>query len=185
MPSYLRPHAPGGSFFITMVTHLRRPLFNDAMARQCLRESIELAQHADPFRLLDIVLLPDHVHLLFELHEHDADFSARVSRIKTGFTRRWLSQGGTDLPQSASRESHAYRGIWQKRFWEHTIRDDTDLARCRDYLYFNPVKHGLCRWPWSSFQRAVVAGKMPPEWCCVCHGAAVKPPVEIRGAEMD
>lgn len=109
--------------------------------RGVLHQAIAWSREREPFKLIDIVLLPDHLHLLICLPDEDHNSSLRVSRVKTAFTRRWLAAGGDELPQSESRDPHEYRGIWQKRFWEHTVRDEADLSRCREYIYFNPVKH--------------------------------------------
>lgn len=136
------------------------------------------------------MLLPDHLHLILRLPEDDADFSTRVGAIKATFTREWLATGGTELAGSASRERQRYRGVWQKRFWEHVIVGDADLARCEEYIWFNPVKHGLVRcphaWPWSTFRREVRAGRLRRDWRCVCDGRPPSPPpLDIPGAEMD
>ncbi|HEX8342382.1 MAG TPA: transposase [Tepidisphaeraceae bacterium] len=189
MPQYRRAEIEGGTFFLTLVTHRRTRLFLDERARGCLRESMRAVRSVEPFDLIDLVLLPDHLHLLIRLPDGDADFSARVSRLKTGFTRRWLADGGAEADQSASRDAQGYRGVWQKRFWEHAVRGDDDLVRCREYVYANPVKHGLCRcphdWPWSSFGRAVAAGDMPGDWRCVCDGRESPRLPDVPGAELD
>ncbi len=89
-------------------------------------------------------------------------------RIKEEFTEAWLDAGGGELPQSRSRKEHRYRGIWQRRYWEHTVRDEVDLKRCVDYIHWNPRKHRLAErvqdWPWSSFQRWVRAGEYEIDW---------------------
>jgi putative transposase len=189
MPRYRRANVEGGIYFLTLVTHQRAPLFLDSAARRCLREAIAQAREAEVFESIDMVLLPDHLHLLIRLPENDDAFSSRVSRIKTSFTRAWLSTGGTESAQSSSRDRQGYRGVWQKRFWEHLIRSPADLNRCREYIYCNAVKHGLCRcpheWEWSSLHRAVRAGDMPADWRCTCDGRRHDPPPEFPDAEMD
>ena len=89
-------------------------------------------------------------------------------RIKEEFTKRWLAAGGDELPQSASRVQHRQRGVWQKRYWEHTVRDETDLKRCVDYIHWNPRKHKLVPrvrdWDWSSFHRMVREGEYELDW---------------------
>lgn len=189
MPRYLRSDLQGGMFFLTIVTHHRRSLFLESLARECLHGSIDSVRRIEPFELIEITLLPDHLHLLIRLPESDSAFSSRVSRMKSTFTRSYLAAGGEVAAQSASRERQGYRGIWQKRFWEHTVRGKDDLARIEQYIWFNPVKHKLCRcphhWPWSSFHRAVSEGRMKADWCCVCEGQSFDPPADIPGAEMD
>jgi putative transposase len=97
------------------------------------------------------------------LPSNDADFTGRWRRIKSLFTRRAIAAGTT-----AARNEKGEYSLWQRRFWEHTIRDEEDLARHVDYIHFNPVKHGLvarvCDWPYSSFHRYVRRGLLPEDW---------------------
>jgi putative transposase len=143
-------------------------MLTDALARNCLHHAIEEVRHDWPFAINAIVLLPDHFHTVWSLPRGDSDYSLRIRRIKELFTRRYLEGGGMELPQSTSRAAQAYRGIWQKRFWEHTVRDDEDLKRCVDYVHWNPKKHGLVtsvnEWQWSSFHRYVEAGEYEQHW---------------------
>ena len=89
-------------------------------------------------------------------------------RIKEEFTKNWLDRGGFEQAQTESRQRGRYRGIWQKRYWEHTVRDEDDLKRCVDYLHWNPRKHNLSTrvrdWPWSSFHRFVNLGEYDEDW---------------------
>jgi putative transposase len=118
--------------------------------------------------LFAIVVLPDHLHTVWTLPAGDSDYSLRWAQIKEGFTRRFLKSGGAEATRSVSREAHRERGVWQRRFWEHTCRDEDDLKRCVDYLHWNPVKHGLVSrvqdYAWSSFQRFVRLGEYDLEW---------------------
>jgi putative transposase len=118
-------------------------------------------------------VLPDHIHAVWALPERDADFSSRWSLIKSGFSR-----GLVPLPRSASKVRKREKGIWQRRYWEHAIRDDADLERHIDYIHFNPVKHGhvarVVDWPHSSFHRDVDRGLLAADW-----GGDMK---EIQGA---
>jgi len=116
MPWYRRANHEGGIFFLTIVTHQRRPFLSDPAARECLHRAIDHASRAEPFDIIDLVLLPDHLHLLLRLPKDDSGFSSRVSRIKTGFTRAWIASGGSEADQSQSRDRQGYRGVWQKRF---------------------------------------------------------------------
>jgi putative transposase len=193
VPDYRRACQPGGTFFLTLVTHGRVRLFDDPAARRCLHESITLARRDRTFDLLAAVLLPEHLHLLITLPDGDADFSIRIAAIKGRFSRRWLAANGAEAPQSASRTRQQYRGLWQKRFWEHTVRDDADLTRCCDYIHFNPVKHrhATCphAWSWTTFHRFVRERRYDADWCCACNGRTpadqFKPPADVPGAEMD
>lgn len=190
MPNYRRAYHLGGTFFLTLVTHQRASLFSCSRARQCLRDSIVLTRKDRNLKLIASVLLPDHLHLIIELSSEDADFSSCVGAIKGRFSRRWLTMGGEELDQSDSRKRQGYRGVWQKRFWEHQIRDGQDLIRCCDYIHYNPVKHGLVScphaWEWSTFHRLVREGRYSTDWCCSCN-APQRPclPMDVPGAEMD
>lgn len=168
MPDYRRNFVPGGTYFFTCVTHCRRPILATDLGRKCLREAILDVKTNHPFEIVAIVLLPDHWHTIWALPPDDARYPLRWTRIKEEFTRRWLASGGNELEQSPSRQKHRHRGIWQKRYWEHTIRDEDDLKRCADYCHWNPRKHGLvprvCDWEWSSFYRFVNAGEYELDW---------------------
>jgi putative transposase len=172
MPNYARAFKPGGTFFLTLVTEKRAPIFADAIARPLLHAALNNCRRFHPFILDAIVLLPDHLHMLITLPNGDSDFSIRVTNIKSAFTRTYLAAGGKEQFRSASRLRQRNRGIWQKRFWEHTIRAADDLRRHFDYIHYNPVKHGYARCPhaWfdSSFQRFVVEGLYEADWCCQC-----------------
>jgi len=122
--------------------------------------------------------------MMWELAAGDADYSDRWSRIKSTFTRRYPGDVSTDPSVSTSQRRERRRGIWQRRFYEHTIRDEDDLIRHVEYIHYNPVKHGLAScpkdWPWSSFHRYVERGIYPEDWCC-----GNEPPahVEMEGYE--
>jgi len=169
MPSYRRWRKEGGMFFFTLVTHKRRPLFDLPFARRQLREAIRAVRQARPFELRAMVLLPDHLHMLWRLPEGDAGYSTRVALIKRHFTRAYLARGGTETGGSPSRARHRLRGVWQKQFWEHAIRDYRDYRLHLDYIHANPVKHGLVGfpkdWPYSTFTRYVRLGEYDPDWC--------------------
>jgi len=121
-----------------------------------------------PFEIVAFVLLPDHLHSVWTLPEGDSNYSTRWRRVKECFTRAYLAGGGEESPQAASRTRKKQRGIWQRRFWEHTCRDEDDLKRCVDYVHWNPKKHGLvtnvCDWAWSSFHRFVGFGEYELDW---------------------
>ncbi|HUT95782.1 MAG TPA: transposase, partial [Thermoguttaceae bacterium] len=102
-----------------------------------------------PFETIAACLLPDHLHMIWQLPPGDSDYSGRWKEIKSRFTERWLAGGGTELPVSESRRKRGERGVWQRRFWEHTIQDESDLEIRFDYVHYNPVKHGYVRRPWD------------------------------------
>ena len=168
MADYRRWYVPGGTFFFTVVSCARRPILCDEEARPCLREAIETIRQDRPVQLVAMVLLPDHVHTVWTLPEGDTEYPIRWKRIKEEFTREYLARGGAEVPRSLSRMRQGERGVWQRRYWEHTVRDESDLKRCVDYVHWNPKKHGYVTrvrdWPWSSFHRYVEAGEYAPDW---------------------
>jgi putative transposase len=182
MPEYRRNYIKGGVYFFTLVTDKRRPFLTSSLARKCMHESIEKVQRKRPFELNAIVLLSDHLHSIWTLPPDDDDYSTRWSLIKKEFTVRYLDAGGQEGMGNESRLRKRERAIWQRRFWEHTCRDEDDHKRCLDYLHYNPVKHGLATrvrdYEWSSFHRYVRLGEYPLDW-----GSDVK--VDVPGCEWD
>ncbi len=168
MTNYRRAFIPGGTFFFTVVTYKRRPILTNKLARRSLREALKRVQEFRPFVIDAIILLPDHLHCIWSLPRGDSDFSTRWRQVKSLFTRSYLAAGGNDAEGSISRESKDEHALWQRRFFEHTIRDEDDLKRCTDYIHINPVKHGLVEkatdWPWSSFHRYVQMQEYPVNW---------------------
>jgi len=163
MSDYRRNRVPGGTYFFTVNLHDRN---SDLLTAQigALRAAIRHALVKWPFHIDAWVVLPEHMHCIWTLPEGDFDYSGRWRVIKAAFSRA--------LPvterRSASQLSRNERGIWQHRFWEHTIRDDRDYAAHMDYIHFNPVKHGyvsnVADWPHSSFRRCVYKGVYPDSW---------------------
>ena len=170
MPNYRRACVPGGTFFFTVVTHQRHTIFKSHVARLLLGECFREAIRHWPMNIDAMVLLPDHLHAIWSLPNGDSDYSRRWAWIKKEFTKRWLQNAGTELSVSTGRQKERRRGIWQPRFWEHTIRDEDDFERHFDYIHYNPVKHGLVRcphqWPYSSFHRWVKRDVYPRHWAC-------------------
>lgn len=154
----------GRLYFFTLTTEQRRPLLTQPELRTALRAAIEQVRQRYPFTIHAWVLLPEHLHCIWGLPAEDGDFGRRWSLIKrqTSQSLRW--------PASVSLSRHLRRenALWQRRFWEHQIRDQDDYQRHLDYLHWNPVKHGLVRqvgdWPWSSFHRLVRDGVYPADW---------------------
>ena len=162
MSRYRRVNAEGGVFFFTVVLADRSSnLLIEEIDR--LRRMYREVQNRRPFETIAVCILPDHIHALWALPEHDTDFSTRWSLIKSGFSR------GIDAkPRSKSKIYKREKGIWQRRYWEHAIRDDADLEKHVDYIHFNPVKHGhvtrVMDWPHSSFHRFVERGLLAADW---------------------
>jgi putative transposase len=180
MPDYRRRFRPGGMFFFTVVTDARRRLFAGVSACQCLRTALCEVQARWPFEVTAIVLLPEHLHCIWQLPENDTDYSKRWSTIKRLFTQRWLAEGGGETEISPSRRRQRQCGVWEKRFWEHLIRDEEDMIRHVNYIHFNPVKHRLARcphaWVHSSFHRWVKEGYYGADWLCDCQTPRTVPP---------
>lgn len=163
MTAYRRNRVPGGTFFFTVNLCDRR---SDLLTQNItiLRAAVRQTKQRASFHIDAWVVLPEHMHCLWTLPEGDADYSARWQAIKIAFSL----QIPTGESRSASRAGKRERGIWQRRFWEHTIRGEQDYAAHMDYIHFNPVKHGLVTqpadWPYSSFHRAVAQGFYPRDW---------------------
>jgi len=165
MTNYRRNRVPGGTFFFTVAIahrHLDLLVRHIGHLMRAFREEHSRA----PFVNLGLVVLPDHLHAVWRLPQGDADYSNRWRRVKATFSRALPAVAGISLSQAAKGE----RGIWQRRFWEHTVRDENDLRRHLDYLHFNPVKHGLASrvvdWPHSTFHVYVQRGVYAPDWGC-------------------
>jgi putative transposase len=163
MPNYRRAFVPGGCWFFTAnLLDRRSTLLIDEIAT--LREATRRTRERYPFRIDAFVVLPDHIHAIWTLPEGDTDFSTRWRLIKIVFSK------AIPATERLSKVRHARgeRGIWQRRFWEHLIRDDEDYRRHVEYCYINPVKHGRVSrvgdWPFSSFHRDVSAGLFPQDW---------------------
>jgi putative transposase len=163
MPNYRRPFVPGGTWFFT-VNLLDRSSSLLVEEIDLLRAAIQRTRNRFPFHIDAFVVLPDHMHAVWTLPPDDSDFSLRWRLIKQHFARSLPR----DEPISRVRRARGERGIWQRRFWEHLIRDDEDYRRHIEYCYINPMKHGLVLrvrdWPFSSFHRDVAAGIVPEDW---------------------
>jgi len=142
------------------VTYRRQPLFREAGTVVLLRAAMRDVMAKRPFEIQAMVVLPDHLHAVWRLPEGDADFSRRWRDIKCAVSKDIAA------PLNHRRE----KLVWQRRFWEHAIRDVDDWRRHLDYVHFNPVKHGLARcaadWPYSSFLRCVERGWYDRNWGC-------------------
>ncbi|WP_447744172.1 REP-associated tyrosine transposase [Pseudomonas nicosulfuronedens] len=163
MTSYRRDKTDGASWFFTLALDDRRSRLLVENV-DLLRSAFRYTQQRHPWHIDAIVILPDHPHAICTLPEGDANYALRWRLIKTEFSRA--------LPKaeavSSSRQAKGERGIWQRRYWEHRIRDDLDFTRHVDYIHFNPCKHGhasrVADWRWSSFHRYVRAGLLAEVW---------------------
>jgi putative transposase len=165
---YRRVFVPGASYFFTLVTHQRSPIFSHASAVDLFRGVVRKVQAAHPFSLEAEVILPDHVHLLCSLPEGDFNYPMRLRLIKAAFTRAFLRQHHPIAQRSHSSTKQREQAVWQRRYWEHTIRDQNDFQAHLDYIHINPVKHGLVvaarDWPHSSFHAWVKRGAYEISW---------------------
>lgn len=160
---YRRADVTGGTYFFTVnLAERKGTLLVDyvGMLRAVMREV--KAKH--PFHIDAMVILPDHLHALWTLPAGDCDYPTRWMLIKAGFSRR-MPKGER---RNASRMAKSERGIWQRRYWEHLIRDERDYARHVDYIHYNPVKHGYVPraidWAYSTFHRYMQAGVYQRDW---------------------
>jgi putative transposase len=160
MPEYRRNRVPGATYFFT-VNLLDRRFDLLVVHINALREAVTKVRRRSPFHIDAWVVLPDHMHCLWTLPEGDSDFPRRWWAIKIAFSKS-LPEINQPAPVTLRRGE---RGIWQRRYWEHTIRDDRDYAAHMDYIHFNPVKHRFVEspgdWPFSGFRRCVAAGLYP------------------------
>ena len=159
MSNYRRAKIAGGTFFFTVTLADRS---SDLLVREIdhLRHIYAHVQKRCPFQTIAVCILPDHLHAIWSLPPGISDFSQRWNLIKSGFSR-----GLPALLRASSKVAKREKGIWQRRYWEHAICNDTDLVRHIDYIHFNPVKHDLvqrvCDWPHSSFHQYVKRGDLP------------------------
>ena len=174
MPNYRRIKY-GRTYFFTVVTHQRKPILCLDESRMFLRKALLESQNRHPFTIKAWVLLPDHIHCIWELPENDHDYSMRWGYLKKTFTQQIRKTGGAEFKRlvgtahpTMSRKRHREEVIWQRRFWEHMIRDDEDYRRHCDYIHFNPVKHGLVNfptdWPYSTLHGFIRQGVYSKSW---------------------
>ncbi|MEM8640064.1 MAG: transposase [Cyanobacteria bacterium P01_G01_bin.54] len=168
MPNYRRGYVHRGTYFITQVTYRRERWLCTESSRQALRAAISHTQQKHPFVVEAFVLLPEHWHGLLRLPEGDGDISMRMRLIKAYVTRHYGAALGIDRTISESRRKRKEQNLWQRRFYEHLIRDERDFETHCDYLHYNPVKHGLCQspqdWPFSTVHNFIKRGIYPPDW---------------------
>ncbi len=172
MANYRRSLLSGGTYFFTVnLADRRRALLTEHIG--LLRAAFRSVRECHPFGMEAVVILPDHLHTVWTLPEGDADYAMRWRQIKSTFSRALPNREAI----SASRAGKGERGIWQRRYWEHTIRDEDGFGQHVDYIHFNPVKHGHVMraddWPFSSFHRWVGLGAYSPGWACDADNEAM------------
>jgi putative transposase len=160
---YRRANVAGATYFITAnLAERRATTLIDCI--DAFRDSIRRVKLRHPFEIDAMVVMPDHFHLLMTLPQDDANFSIRIGAIKSAFSRTLPKSEYVDSTREAKRE----RGIWQRRFWEHLIRDDIDYANHVNYIHINPVKHGYTKravdWSHSSIHRFIERGIVDENW---------------------
>jgi putative transposase len=163
MSWYRRVRIKNGTYFFTInLADRSSTLLVDQV--DLLRRAYARIQERLSFETVAICIMPDHVHAIWTLPESDDDFPMRWNLIKSGFSRALPAAPNRSASNSARRE----KGIWQRRYWEHVIRDEEDLVRHINYIHYNPVKHGhatrVVDWPYSSFHRYVARGDLPADW---------------------
>jgi putative transposase len=163
---YRRAYVPGGTYFFTLVTYQWRPILSSPETIEKLRSAFRYTLERMPFTIVASVILPDHMHFIWTLPPDSADYSTRWRLIKSHFTRNWREKGM--VSESASRRMKGEADVWQRRFWEHIIRNEVDLSNHVEYIHYNPVKHGLVsapqEWKYSSFMKYVQDGYYAFDW---------------------
>ncbi|MBD3233374.1 MAG: transposase [candidate division Zixibacteria bacterium] len=184
MSDYRRVKESNTPYFFTLVTYDRAPLFAIETNIVKLKESFKKVNVKHPFTVEAIVILPDHIHTIWSLPEDDTDYPTRWRLIKQMFSRLMIVEYPKlfDAFPGTSRANEQEKLIWQRRYWEHTIRDSEDFKRHLDYIHFNPVKHGYVdkpsKWRWSSFNKWLESGEYSQDW-------GTSRVFDIPGAEWD
>jgi putative transposase len=162
---YRRADVAGGTYFFTVNLADRSSRLLVEHIDE-LRAAVKVVKKRHPFEILAWVVLPEHMHAIWTLPDGDGDFSGRWALIKSGFSRALARKEAISPSRTARRE----RGIWQRRYWEHLIRNEIDLQRHVDYVHINPVKHGYVKraadWPHSSIHRHIERGWLAEDWAC-------------------
>jgi putative transposase len=168
MPNYRRIFVPGGTYYFTVATYNRQPIFNNPNTQRLLRKSIMVVMEKHPFCEVAHCILPDHIHTIWTLPEGDSDYPMRWRAIKGNFSRWYQESIKPFIVNNNSHQKRKEAAIWQRRYWEHFICDDFDFDNHMDYIHFNPVKHGLVTrprdWKWSSFAFHVRNEYYPADW---------------------
>ncbi|MBW2107234.1 MAG: transposase [Deltaproteobacteria bacterium] len=163
---YRRAQINGGTYFFTVVTYRRMRFLTKPENVSLLRQSFKYVMERHPFVTDAIVILPDHLHCIWTLPQGNHDFSTRWRLLKSHFSRHFKNFHSNNLSKSLTNKKE--KGVWQRRFWEHLIRDENDFSRHVEYIHYNPVKHGVAQspaqWEYSSFHRYVRDGVYDEQW---------------------
>lgn len=163
---YRRARIEGGTYFFTVVTYKRMKILAQAENVSILREAFKYVMQNHPFKIDAIVILPDHLHCIWTLPKDEQDYSTRWRLVKSYFSRK-IDVRYKNV-SSASRIKKKEQAVWQRRYWEHIIRDENDFASHVEYIHYNPVKHGLVKapgdWAYSSFNRYISDGIYDRDW---------------------
>lgn len=154
--------------FFTVVTYNRQDFLVSEQARRCLKAAWRYVAKLYPFKLIALALLPEHLHCIWKMPDHDPGFSIRWGMIKKCFSQHYARERIAEFQIKDSMRKRRESGLWQRRFWDHVIRDVHDFEAHFDYIHYNPVKHGLVKrpvdWPWSTFHRYAKSGVYDEEW---------------------
>lgn len=168
MATYRRAYIEGGTYFFTLVTFNRQPILCDLPVRNALRESINVVRRTHPFKIEAWVLLPDHLHCIWTLPKGDPNYSMRWNQIKRNVSLRCSESYNNNKWKTPIKKKRRESTIWQRRFWEHQVRDEADFHHHLDYIHYNPVKHGLCKrpidWPYSTLRKLTSIGLYTDGW---------------------
>jgi len=168
MSNYRRDQTLGGTWFFTVVAYKRMPIFCEQEFRRSLKRAIQRAREKLPFKIDAWILLPDHLHCVWTLPDGDANFSHRWKMIKQYVSHDCQNHYRNLSNLTEAKIQRRESAIWQRRFWEHKIRDEKDFLNHLNYIHYNPVKHGHCnkpsQWPYSSFQKYQAKGIYPKNW---------------------
>ena len=168
MSNYRRDNLSGATWFFTVVTFQRQTFLCDKWVRIELREAIEKVQMKYPFKIDAWVLVPDHFHCIWTLPDQDSNFQVRIRLLKRYVTQACSNFLYREDLNTPSRRKRKESTLWQRRYWEHRIRSETDFKHHMDYIHYNPVKHGLSRspieWPYTTFHRLISHGVYTADW---------------------
>jgi len=168
VPNYRRDNSSGATWFFTIVTYRRQSFLCDKRVRKALREAGRKLQTKYPFKINAWVLMPDHFHCIWTLPNHDSNFPLRIRLLKRYVTQACSHFLQCDHLSTPSRRKRKESSLWQRRYWEHRIRSESDLLHHMNYIHFNPVKHGLSHspveWPFSTIHQLIVEGVYTSSW---------------------
>ena len=163
---YRRAQTNGGTYFFTVATFKRKKILTEPENVKILRDAFQCVMDKHPFAIDAFVLLPDHLHCIWTLPKNDHNFSTRWRLVKSYFSRKCDER--FKRPRQGSRRNKKEQAVWQRRFWEHLIRDEKDMINHVEYIHYNPVKHGLTVAPteleYSSIHRYRPDGEYGHSW---------------------